>query len=556
MGKNGKLNIKVMNWQQQQSKRVNWEFLGAELVYIQDRLGRYISFYWQKGEDHNLAREIVEGKNCQDVFTPVALQDYLTRINRVIVDKIPQQCQWLFTNQEQSLFFELTMTPIITGTKVVEQILVMGHLLEQQEKTLTSYSVMPVSPEPYQEMLSQISSKIRKTLNLETIWQETVNSLGKKLDVSRCLLIYCDAQNQELEVKAEFCKPPFKSILGQKFALNVKSSYWQKGISAKEPVIIEEIDPYSLQKKSVLILSTFYQDQRNGIISLEQYDYCRQWSQIEIDLLNKLADQVGTAIAHATLYQELKKVSEYKSHFIANTSHELRTPIHVIINSVDLILEEVITEAQQQKEFLKKISQSSRHLLKLIEDLLDIHKIELGKMDIEFKTISLTEVLQNTETLMRPQAENKKLTFKIKYPESYEDVVLYSNSQRLFQVMLNLISNAIKFTHKGGIYILAEVISKKIEFQDYQFPGFVKISVADSGIGVPLNKQDELFQQFFQVDNSSTKFYPGTGLGLAISKTLVEAMGGTISFYSMGEDLGSTVTFTVLLNHLPLLKTY
>jgi len=311
-----------------------------------------------------------------------------------------------------------------------------------------------------------------------------------------------------------------------------------------------------LQKKSVLILSTFYQDQRNGIISLEQYDYCRQWSQIEIDLLNKLADQVGTAIAHATLYQELQKVSQYKSHFIANTSHELRTPIHVIINSVDLILEDVITESQQQKEFLKKISQSSRHLLKLIEDLLDIHKIELGKMEIEFKTISLTEVLQNTETLMRPQAENKNLTFKIKYPESYEDVVLYSNSQRLFQVMLNLISNAIKFTHKGGIYILAEVISKKIEFQDYQFPGFVKISVADSGIGVPLNKQDELFEQFFQVDNSPTKFYPGTGLGLAISKTLVEAMGGTISFYSMGEDLGSTVTFTVLLNHLPLLKTY
>jgi hypothetical protein len=140
-------------------------------------------------------------KNCQDIFTPVALQDYLARINRVIVDKIPQQCQWLFTNQEQSLFFELTMTPLITGTEVVEQVLVMGYLLEQQEKTLTSYTVMSVSPDPYQEMLSQISSKIRKTLNLETIWQETVNSLGKKLDVSRCLLIYCDAQNQELEVK-------------------------------------------------------------------------------------------------------------------------------------------------------------------------------------------------------------------------------------------------------------------------------------------------------------------------------------------------------------------
>lgn len=531
---------------------IDWKALGVELVYVQDRLGRYLSFYWQRGQDINL----VEGKSCQDIFVPIAVESYLERLNRVIQGKIAEQCQWEFQYQEQSWLFQLTMTPILKTAGEVEQVLVMGYLLEQQEKTLTSYGVIPVSPEPYQEMLSQISSKIRKTLNLETIWQETVNSLGKKLDVSRCLLIYCDAQNQELEVKAEFCKPPFKSILGQKFALNGKSSYWQKGISAKEPVIIEEIDPYSLQKKSVLILSTFYQDQRNGIISLEQYDYCRQWSQIEIDLLNKLADQVGTAIAHATLYRQLQKVSQYKSHFIANTSHELRTPIHVIINSVDLILEDVITEPQQQKEFLEKISHSSRHLLKLIDDLLDIHKIELGKMQLEFKTVSLTEVLQNTENLMRPQAEKKNLTFKIKYPESYEDVVLYSNYQRLFQVMLNLVSNGIKFTHKGGIYILAEVISKKIDFQDYQFPGFVKISVADSGIGVPLNKQDELFEQFFQVDNSPTKFYPGTGLGLAISKTLVEAMGGTISFYSMGEDLGSTVTFTVLLNHLPLLKTY
>lgn len=533
---------------------MNWEALEVELVYVQDKSGRYLSFYWQKGEEFNLSAKTVVGQSCQDIFVPVAVESYLERINHIIEGKIPEQCQWEFQYQQQSWLFQLTMTPILKTQGRVDEVLVMGCLVTRETAGFSGYCLIPVAVEPYQEMLNQISSKIRKTLDLTTIWQETVDSFGKKLDVSRCLLIYCDGQNQELQVKAEFCKPPWRSVLGKRFNLD-SQSYWRQAITAKEPVIIQEIEQNMFGEKSVLIQSTFYQDQRNGIICLHQNDYCRQWSQIEIELLYKLADQVGTAIAHATLYQELERVSRYKSNFLANTSHELRTPIHVIINSVDFILDGVVTEPEQQREFLEKISKSSRHLLKLIDELLDIHKIESGKTQLEFKTIPLSEILQNVDKLMRPLAESKNLTFKLKYPPTYEEVILYSNYQRLLQVMLNLLSNAIKFTHKGGIYIIAEVINKKVTFKNQEFPGVVKISVADTGIGVPLHKQDELFEQFFQVDNSPTKHYPGTGLGLTISKTLVQAMGGTISFYSMGEGLGSTVTFTVLLHHLPLLKT-
>ncbi len=542
MGETGK--------QEQESMGIDWKALGVELVYIQDRFGRYLYFYWQKCQDTDL----VEGKSCQDFFIPVAVESYLEKLKRILETKIAEQCQWEFHYQEQSWLFELTMTPILKTAKEVEQVLVMGYSVTRETTPLSGYTMIPVALEPYQEMLNQIGNKIRKTLDLETIWQETVTSLGKKLDVSRCLLIYCDGQNQELEVKAEFCKPPLASVLGSRFSID-SQSYWRQAISAKEPVIIQEIESNLFGEKSVLILSTFYQNQRNGIICLQQNDYCRQWSQLEVDLLNKLAEQVGTAIAHATLYQQLEKVSRYKSNFLANTSHELRTPIHVIINSVDLILDGVVTEPEQQREFLEKISQSSRHLLRIIDDLLDIHKIESGTISLELKTISLQEILESVKKLMLPQVESKNLTLKIKYPATYEEVIIYSNYQRLFQVLLNLLSNAIKFTHKGGIYIIAEVINKKVYFKDKEFPGLVKISVADTGIGVPLHRQDELFEEFFQVDNSPTKFYPGTGLGLAISKTFVQAMGGSISFYSMGEGLGSTVTFTVLLNHLPLLKT-
>ena len=134
-------------------------------------------------------------------------------------------------------------------------------------------------------------------------------------------------------------------------------------------------------------------------------------------------------------------------------------------------------------------------------------------------------------------------------------MTIYGNYQRLLQVMLNLVGNAIKFTHEGGVVISAEIGSKKVTFNDKLFPGMVKISVADTGIGVSLEKQNQLFENFFQVDGSHTKSYGGTGLGLAISQKLVEAMGGKISFYSMGEGLGSTVTFTVPLSYLPVMKT-
>ena len=132
---------------------------------------------------------------------------------------------------------------------------------------------------------------------------------------------------------------------------------------------------------------------------------------------------------------------------------------------------------------------------------------------------------------------------------------MYGNYQRILQVILNLVGNGIKFTQEGGIVISAEVNNKKVEFQGKEFLGMVKISVADSGIGVSLEKQNKLFENFYQVDGSRTKSYGGTGLGLAISQKLVEAMGGTISFYSMGEGLGSTVTFTIPLSHLPVIKT-
>jgi signal transduction histidine kinase len=209
----------------------------------------------------------------------------------------------------------------------------------------------------------------------------------------------------------------------------------------------------------------------------------------------------------------------------------------------------------EQNQFIQEAHRSAIHLLNVINDILDIAKIEAGKMQLDLNPIPLEDLLNDVLRKTRPQAQQKNLSFEIRTPETRDEVVLLGNYQRLLQVMLNLVGNAIKFTHEGGVTISAEVLSQKITVNEEERPGMVKISVADTGIGVSLEKQDKLFQSFSQVDGSRTRQYGGTGLGLAISQKLVEAMAGEVNFYSMGEGLGSTVTFTVPLYQDPLMVT-
>jgi signal transduction histidine kinase len=298
------------------------------------------------------------------------------------------------------------------------------------------------------------------------------------------------------------------------------------------------------------------------LITLQQCDRSRQWSEAEIELVRELAEQIGTAIAHGTLYKELEiateraeEASRLKSEFLANTSHELRTPLNGMIGFLKLVLEGMADDPEEQRDFIEEAHRSAIHLLNLINDILDIAKIEAGKMELELNPVSLTELMSDVYDFTQNQAQQKKLSMNIELPAINDEVILYGNYQRLLQVMLNLVGNAIKFTHEGGVTISAEVLKKKVTFKEEEFPGLVKVRVADTGIGVSLDKQDKLFQSFSQVDGSRTRQYGGTGLGLAISQKLVETMGGVVNFYSMGEGLGSTVTFTVPLYQEPVMTS-
>ena len=293
--------------------------------------------------------------------------------------------------------------------------------------------------------------------------------------------------------------------------------------------------------------------QANSLVALSFVNSCHSLTKAELELAKEVADQLGTAISHATLYKEIEESrqkaeegSRLKTEFLANVSHEIRTPLNGMIGFLKLILEGITDDAEEQHQFITEAHQLSLHLLNILNDILDIAKIEAGKMELDCSPVNLKELFDAVEGFTRRPSEMKNLSFQIEMPAISDEIIVQGNYQRLLQVMLNLVGNAIKFTHEGGITISADLMLKK-------HPGIVKVRVADTGIGVSLDKQDKLFQLFSQIDGSRTRHYGGTGLGLTISQKLIEAMGGEVHFYSLGEGLGSTVTFTVPLYQQPLM---
>ena len=533
--------------------------LGAELAFTQDASGQYLSFYWQDAQDYGLTNKQVVRLPLKDSFCPVALEAYREQIQRVLELKTPQRCIHAFGYQGQSFPFELVISPILQACGKATTVLVMGHLLPQESVQSAIDSLVPITLDPNQKLLTKIARKIRRTLDLDTIWLETVTSLGKALQVSRCIICSYKPGDAKVKVEAEYCQEPFQSILGRQLELEAEQNL-KEALSSSEPLVVQEVPSNRFQQQSVLVVSTCYQDEPNGVISLQQCDRHRQWSEAEIELVRELAQQVGTAIAHATLYKELEvareqaeAASRYKSEFLASTTHELRTPLNGIIGSLKLIIDEVVDDPEEQSEFIDVAHKSALHLLEIINDILDIAKIEAGKMELELDQVKLEGLMEAVDRFTRNQAQQKNLSLNFELPATRDEVIVFGNYQRLLQVLLNLVGNAIKFTHEGGVTISAEVQKTKIKLKDQEFPGIVKVRVADTGIGVSLDQQEKLFQSFTQVDGSSTRKYGGTGLGLTISQKLIETMGGDVNFYSMGEGLGSTVTFSVPLYQEPLL---
>ncbi|WP_018345167.1 response regulator [Cytophaga aurantiaca] len=246
-----------------------------------------------------------------------------------------------------------------------------------------------------------------------------------------------------------------------------------------------------------------------------------------------------------TKARELELTSKYKSEFLANMSHELRTPLNsILILSQLLIDNKNATLNEKEVEFAQNICNSGSDLLELINEILDLSKVEAGKLDLDIEDVSLNKISNSMHAMFDEVAKKKAINFKIECEDSLLKTSIHTDRQRLEQIIRNLLSNAFKFTsNKGFVIFKMGAVPETVVFRnkDLNAHNCLALSVTDSGIGIPKNKQQIIFEAFQQVDGSTKRKYGGTGLGLSISRELSTALGGEIHVQSE-EGKGSTFT--------------
>lgn len=247
--------------------------------------------------------------------------------------------------------------------------------------------------------------------------------------------------------------------------------------------------------------------------------------------------------------RELEVTSKYKSEFLANMSHELRTPLNSILILAQLLSENKNeTLGDKEVDFAKNIHNSGADLLNLINEILDLSKVESGRMELDIAEVSFNEINTDIASMFSEIAKNKSIDFDIEKNEKTLPKVLTTDKQRLEQILRNLLSNAFKFTGKGGKVILSiDKVSADITFKNKNLvgvPNIISFSVTDTGIGIPADKFGVVFEAFQQADGSTKRKYGGTGLGLSISRELSNALGGEIHLHSE-EGKGSTFTLYI-----------
>lgn len=284
------------------------------------------------------------------------------------------------------------------------------------------------------------------------------------------------------------------------------------------------------------------------------------WMPQEVELIQSLGAHLAMAVMQNRLYQYERKqrllvemrnqelnaartvaeeASRLKSDFLSSTSHELRTPLASTLNYLKLLKEGFYDNEEELKEYIQVAYQSAENLVAIINDVLDIAKIEAGRMNVNIELVDLPALLEEERNLFNLDSRRRGIDLQV----SCEVDSVYADKVKLRQILTNLLSNALKFTSEGKVQIQAIQRSHKDEF-NLEVP-VIEISVADTGIGVDINKRKLLFEPFVQADGSIKRRYGGTGLGLTVCKRLVELMGGQIWIDSAGRGQGTTVAFTL-----------
>jgi signal transduction histidine kinase len=400
------------------------------------------------------------------------------------------------------------------------------------------------------ELIATLSGHLSSILDLNTLLKVMVNQVKDGFGYYHVHVYLFDEATDHLIMTEG------SGYVGQQ--LKAKNHYLLAGqgivglaATTQQPFVSNNVDevanfirnPLLPNTQSELAVPLLKGEQVLGVLDI-QSDQLNRFSDEDISLMQSLANQTAIAIDNARLLAEkqativkLQELDRLKSEFLTSMSHELRTPLNAILGFSDVLLQGIdgdLTEYAQND--VQLIYNSGQHLLTLINDILDISKIEAGMMELVCESVEINPLLDELIASSTPLTGNKPLKIVAEYPPDLP--IIYADKIRLKQILLNLMSNAIKFTAQGQIKLKVECMAE-----------FMIFIVIDTGIGIPLDKQQLVFERFKQADMSTTKLYGGTGLGLAICKQLVEMHGGRIGVRSeLG--VGAEFWFTIPLKTL------
>ncbi|MFB2970709.1 GAF domain-containing protein [Aerosakkonema sp. BLCC-F183] len=431
-----------------------------------------------------------------------------------------------------------------------------------------------------ENLILTITQRIRENLDLETILNTAVEQIHQVLQADR-VLVYRVFPNRSGKVIAESISPVWTGLLNRTYSEELFPQYLYESYQSGKIFANSDLvnDTYSdclkdfiktLQVRSQLGIPIIQQQKLWGLLVVHQCAYVREWETWEIELIKQLAEQLAIAIQQSELYQQvqfelaereralaeqrkikkeleesnknlailnsqLARATRLKDEFLANMSHELRTPLNVILGMSEGLLDEVYGSlTDRQRKAIIMLEKSGQHLLDLIEDILDLSKIESGQLELQITRVPIRNLCDSSIAFVRQLAQHKNIKLITEITGDIDEIPV--DDRRMRQALINLLTNAVKFTPDRGQVTLEVYTSQTTQT--------ISFKVKDTGIGIAEQDIGKLFQSFVQIDSKLNRQYAGTGLGLALVRRIVEMHGGQISVVS---ELGRGSEFTVLL---------